>query len=253
MGMPTRWVNWASDKKGIKMPKQILMIVANPQISTTVGGPVGLWASELFHPLHEFEAKGYAVTIASPDGGAIKFDAMSDPRDASGYSAADTLSLDYIENRAEIMAQLEATPTISGLNLADYHAIVVCGGQAPMFQFPTATGLHTLIGDFYRTGKPTAALCHGTAALLYVDDGKFVSGKTMTGFADSEEDMADSIVGQKVMPFRIEDAARAKGANFVSGPAFEPFATQDGNLITGQQQNSGAKTAELVIAALEGG
>jgi putative intracellular protease/amidase len=231
--------------------KQILMIVANPQTSTTVGGPVGLWASEMFHPLHAFEAKGYAVTISSPDGGAIEFDAMSDPRDASGYSASDTLSLDYIEKRPDIMDKLKSTPSISDVDLAEFDAIMVCGGQAPMFQFPTATNLHALIGDFYRTGKPTAALCHGTAALLFVDDGAFVSGKRMTGFADSEEDMADSIVGQKVMPFRIEDEAKAKGANFISGPAFEPFATQDENLITGQQQNSGAKTAELVIAALE--
>lgn len=228
------------------------MIVANPATSTTVGGPVGLWASELFHPLKAFEAKGYTVTIASPKGGAIKFDAMSDPRDPSQYSAPDTLSLDYIESRPEIMAQLETTPTIDELNMADYDAIVVCGGQAPMFTFPTATNLHQLIGDFYRTGKPTAALCHGTAALLFVDNGNFVTGKTMTGFADSEEDMADSIVGQKVMPFRIEDEARAKGANFITGPAFKPFATQDGNLITGQQQNSGAETARLVIAALGG-
>ena len=233
------------------MTKHVLMIVANPRVSTTVGGPVGLWASELFHPLSAFEKQGYTVTIASPDGGEIKFDAMSDPRDASQYSASDTLSLEYIENRADIMERLTATPAIGSLDLDDYDAIMVCGGQAPMFQFPTATGLHALIGDFYRTGKPTAALCHGTAALLYVDDGTFVAGKTMTGFADSEEDMADNIVGQKVMPFRIEDEARAKGANFVSGPAFEPFATSDANLITGQQQNSGAKTAELVIAALE--
>lgn len=134
--------------------------------------------------------------------------------------------------------------------MGDFDAIMVCGGQAPMFTFPTATNLHALIGNFYRTGKPTAALCHGTSALLFVDDGMFVSGKTMTGFADSEEDMADQIVGQKVMPFRIEDEARAKGASFVTGPAFAPFATQDGNLITGQQQNSGAETAALVIAAL---
>jgi putative intracellular protease/amidase len=232
------------------MKRHILMIVANPSTSTTVGGPVGLWASELFHPLKAFEGQGYEVTIASPKGGAIVFDAMSDPRDPSQYSASDTLSLDYIENRPEIMAQLETTPAIDGLNMAEYDAIVVCGGQAPMFTFPTATNLHGLIGDFYHTGKPTAALCHGTAALLFVDDGKFVEGKTMTGFADSEEDMADSIVGQKVMPFRIEDEARAKGANFITGPAFEPFATQDGNLITGQQQNSGAETARLVIAAL---
>jgi putative intracellular protease/amidase len=232
------------------MPKSILMIVANPAVSTTVGGPVGLWASELFHPLKAFEDRGYAVTIASPRGGAITFDAMSDPRDPSQYSAADTLSLDYIENRPDIMAKLEATPAIDDLNMANFDAIIVCGGQAPMFTFPTATNLHQLIGDFHSTGKPTAALCHGTAALLFVDGGSFVRGKTMTGFADSEEDMADSIVGQKVMPFRIEDEARAKGANFVSGPAFAPFATQDGNLITGQQQNSGAETARLVIAAL---
>lgn len=232
------------------MKKHILMIVANPKISTTIGGPVGLWASELFHPLNAFEKEGYTVTIASPDGGAIDFDAMSDPRDPSQYSAMDVLSLDYIENRSDIMTALAETPAITNLVLEDYDAIMICGGQAPMFQFQTATKLHALISDFYRTGKPTAALCHGTAALLYVDNGQFVAGKTMTGFADSEEDMADNIVGRKVMPFRIEDEARAKGAMFVSGPAFEPFAVQDGNLITGQQQNSGAKTTELVIAAL---
>ncbi len=232
------------------MTRSILMIVANPAVSTTVGGPVGLWAAELFHPVNAFQAQGYSVTIASPDGGPIRFDAMSDPRDPSQYSASDQLSLDYIENRHDVMDRLEDTPSIADLNMADYDAIVVCGGQAPMFTFPAAAGLHGLIGDFYRTGKPTAALCHGTSALLFVDGGDFVRGKTMTGFADSEEDMADSIVGQKVMPFRIEDEARAKGANFVTGPAFEPFATQDGNLITGQQQNSGAEVARLVIAAL---
>ena len=229
----------------------ILMIVANPRVSTTVGGPVGLWASELFHPLKAFEGAGYTVTIASPEGGAITFDAMSDPRDPSQYSASDTISLDYIEHRPDIMEKLSDTPGIDTLNLDHFDAILVCGGQAPMFQFPTATNLHTLIANFYRTGKPTAALCHGTSALLFVDNGQFVQGKKMTGFANSEEDMADTMVGQKVMPFRIEDKARAQGADFVSGPAFAPFATSDGNLITGQQQNSGSETARLVIAALE--
>ncbi|MNY83707.1 hypothetical protein D3C86_2266650 [compost metagenome] len=55
------------------------------------------------------------------------------------------------------------------------------------------------------------------------------------------------------MPFRIEDEAKALGANFVKGRAFEAFAIQDGRLITGQQQNSGRKTAELVIRALAEG
>lgn len=37
---------------------QVLMVVANPATSTTTGWPVGFWASELFHPLHEFEEVG---------------------------------------------------------------------------------------------------------------------------------------------------------------------------------------------------
>lgn len=228
----------------------ILIIVANPATSTTVGGPVGLWASELFHPFRAFEDEGYAVTIASPHGGAIAFDAMSDPRDPSQYSAADTLSLEYIEHRPDIMAKLNDTPAIANVDEEGFDAILVCGGQAPMFTFPTAHELHALIATFHRSGRPTAALCHGTSALLFVDQGEFVRGKTMTGFANSEEDIADSIVGQKVMPFRIEDEASAKGANFITGAAFEPFATRDGNLVTGQQQNSGAETARLVIEAL---
>ena len=37
------------------------------------------------------------------------------------------------------------------------------------------------------------------------------------------------------------------------GPAFQPHAVRDGNLITGQQQHSGAETARLVIEVLEEG
>ena len=72
----------------------------------------------------------------------------------------------------------------------------------------------------------------------------------MTGFANSEEDYGDNVVGQKMMPFRIEDEATKLGANFVTAEAFSAHALQDGNLITGQQQNSGAAVAALVIAAL---
>ncbi len=72
----------------------------------------------------------------------------------------------------------------------------------------------------------------------------------MTGFANSEEDFADQVVGQKVMPFRIEDEARKLGAHFVAAPAFQPHALREGNLITGQQQHSGQEVAKLVLEAL---
>jgi Endosomal/lysosomal potassium channel TMEM175 len=76
-------------------------------------------------------------------------------------------------------------------------------------------------------------------------------GRRMTGFANSEEDFADQAVGRKLMPFRIEDEARKLGAQFSTAPAFQPYAVRDGNLITGQQQHSGAEVARLVIETLE--
>jgi putative intracellular protease/amidase len=52
------------------------------------------------------------------------------------------------------------------------------------------------------------------------------------------------------MPWHIEDALRERGANYVEGGLWQPFAVRDGNLITGQQQHSGRRVAELVIEAL---
>jgi putative intracellular protease/amidase len=95
--------------------------------------------------------------------------------------------------------------------------------------------------------------CHGVSALIDVQlsDGSYlVEGKTVTGFANVEEGYADRAVGQKVMPYRIEDELRKRGANYIQAGLFRNFAVRDGRLITGQQQYSGAKVAELVIAAL---
>jgi putative intracellular protease/amidase len=74
----------------------------------------------------------------------------------------------------------------------------------------------------------------------------------VTGFANVEEDFSDAAVGQRVMPFRVEDVLRERGANYVQAGRFKAFAVRDQNLITGQQQYSGARVAELMIAALGG-
>ena len=47
-----------------------------------------------------------------------------------------------------------------------------------------------------------------------------------------------------------EEAKKIEGTNFVVTGMFKPFALRDGNLITGQQQYSGAAAAKLVIEAL---
>ena len=233
-------------------PKKVLMVVANPTVSTTTGWPVGFWASELTHPWYEFREAGYEVTLASPEGGKVEVDGMSDPRDESRYSADDVISMGFL-NTPELVAMLEDTERLSGLDLDGFDAIVVCGGQSPMFTFRENEDLKWAIAHFYESEKPTAALCHGVAALIDVklSDGSYlIEGKTMTGFADVEEEAADAVAGQKVMPWHIEDAARERGANYVEGGLWKAFAVRDGRLITGQQQYSGREVAKLVIEAL---
>jgi putative intracellular protease/amidase len=232
--------------------QRIVLVVANPGTSTTVGGAVGFWAAELVHAWYEFTEQGYEVTIASPQGGKVEFDRDSDPRDPGGYSAHDILSMGFIHT-PNLMALLDNTKSLSDVSVENYDAIVIAGGQSPMFTFPAETRLHQLIAQFYESEKVTAALCHGTCALLFVklSDGSYlIEGKTMTGFANVEEDFADQYVGQKLMPFRIEDEAKNLGANFIIGGLFKAFTARDGRLITGQQQYSGKATAQEVIRAL---
>jgi len=243
-------------------PKRVAIVIANPAVSTTTGWPVGFWWSELTHPWFAFTERGYAVEIFSPEGGRCEADALSDPRDPSGYSETDLISLGFLSS-PKLAALVETTRPAAEIDVGSFDAIVVAGGQAPMFSYESATDLQRTFVAFHEAGKVAAALCHGTAILRYArraDGALLAAGKTVTGFANAEEDFADKATwemgalerGKHLMPWRIEDELRAIGANYVQAGLWRGFAVRDGNLITGQQNFSGAETARLVCEALGG-
>ncbi|MBX7187375.1 MAG: type 1 glutamine amidotransferase domain-containing protein [Vicinamibacteria bacterium] len=243
-----------------KARKRVAIVIANPAVSTTTGWPVGFWWSELTHPYHAFSEKGYEVEIVSPDGGKCDADGMSDPNDPSGYSASDLISQGFIHT-PKLRALVDNTGKVADIDVAKFDAIVVAGGQAPMFTFENAASLHTKFAEFFTAGRIAAALCHGVAILKHarLANGEFLAkGRTVTGFANVEEDFADNAVwgmnllprDKHVMPWRIEDELRKLGANYVQAGLWRSFAVRDGNLITGQQNFSGAETANLIIRAL---
>jgi len=187
---------------------------------------------------------------------------MSDPGDASGYSSTDLISQGFIHTPA-LKALIDDTKKVSDIDTAKFDAIVVAGGQAPMFTFKEATDLHRKFVEFYESGKVAAALCHGAAMLAYakLSSGEYlVKGKTVTGFANVEEDFADNAVwnygmlprDKHLMPWRIEDELKKLGANYVQAGLWRGFAIRDGNLITGQQNFSGEETARCIVEALGG-
>jgi putative intracellular protease/amidase len=234
-------------------PKRVLIVASNPTVSTVTGWPVGFWWSELTHPWWEFTEHGYDVRIASPDGGALRGDSWSDPRDKSGYSADDLISRGFIESPRHA-GLVEATTPLAEVGVDDFEAVLFVGGQGPMFTFVDNDDVHRVLTGYHDAGKVTAVICHATAVLLTArgSDGRLVvDGKTWTGFANSEEQYADDFVGRRIQPFWIEDEARKLGGtNFIVHGRFKAHAVRDGNLITGQQQHSGAAAARLMIAAL---
>ena len=192
----------------------------------------------------------------SPNGGKLEFDGYSDPEHESGYSAADLISLGW-KHSPPHMALLADTRKLGEVELSAYDAIFLVGGQSPMYTFRGNAELASFVSRFYQTGRPTALVCHSTCVLLdaKLPNGKYlVEGKKWTGFANSEEQFADNFVGKKIQPFWIENEARKlPNTTFVVQPAFTSFAIADSNLITGQQQNSGAEAARLVIEQLATG
>lgn len=231
----------------------ILMVVSSPAISAQTGWPIGFWAAELTHPLLVFQEAGYEVTLASTDGGKIEMDTYSNPLDESGYSAHDIISLGYLHQQ-HFLDSLATTKKINDVSVEHFDAIFLVGGQGPMYTFRGNATLEQLFAKFYESGKPTAAVCHSTTLLLEAKKSNgelIVTGKTWTGFADSEEEYADQAVGMKIQPYRIEtEAKKIAGTNFKSAAAFSSHVIVDGNLITGQQQNSGHDAALMVIEQL---
>lgn len=252
MSTPTE-VNRYVHFHGAATKGKILMVASSPAVSGQTGWPIGFWAAELTHPLRVFQEAGYEVELASTEGGSLMMDGYSNPTDASGYSAHDVISLGYMQ-LPWFNAMLANTRPLTEVNPDDYVAIFLVGGQGPMYTFRGNAALQRLFAQFYEAGKPSAAVCHSTTLLLEARQSNgelIVAGKTWTGFANAEEDFADNAVGMKIQPYRIEDEARKlPNTTFKVAAPFSSYAIADGNLITGQQQNSGAAAAELVVEML---
>ena len=232
---------------------KILLVASSPAVSAQTGWPIGFWAAELTHPLWVFSEAGYEVELVSTEGGKLEMDGYSNPTDPSGYSAHDVLSLGYMQQPA-FLQMLENTRALREVQASDYDAIFLVGGQGPMYTFRGNAELEKLFVAFYEAGKPAAAVCHSTTLLLEAKKSNgelLVAGKTWTGFADAEEEYADQAVGMQIQPYRIESEARKiSGTTFKVAAPFSSYAIADGNLITGQQQNSGPAAAQLLVKQL---
>jgi len=224
--------------------KKVLFVVTSTDQVKNTGAKTGLWIEEFATPYYALTEKGIAVTIATPNGGRAPIDPKSTLPEFS------TPSVKKFFNDTAAQEQLEHTQRLNDIKGSDYDAIFYPGGHGPMWDLPENTISINLIESFYNQGKPVALVCHAPAALKNVKDksgAPLIKGKQVTGFTNTEETAGNSI---DACPFLLEDMLKEKGANFVRGNDWQPFAVADGLLITGQNPASAEPVAEKIIEAL---
>lgn len=223
---------------------RILMILTSHDALGDTGRKTGFWLEEFAAPYYVFKDAGAEVTLASPRGGQPPLDPKSaDPE----YQTEATRRF---ETDAEARHALAHTRRLDQVNAADFDAVFYPGGHGPLWDLAQDTHSMALIQAMHGAGKPVALVCHAPGVLRSVedDDGRpLVSGKAVTGFANSEE---AAVQLTDVVPFLVEDVLLENGGNYSKGPDWQPYVVKDGNLITGQNPASSEPAAEAVLQQL---
>ena len=139
---------------------------------------------------------------------------------------------------------------LSKVKEEDYDAIFYPGGHGPLWDLSEDKNSIHLIEAFYGNNKPVAAVCHAPAIFRYTKNTlgePLVKGKKVTGFTNEEE---AAMQLTKVVPFLVEDMLKENGGQYSKLANWQPYAVQDGLLITGQNPSSSQLVAEKLVAIL---
>lgn len=224
------------------MKKVLFVLTSHDKLGDT-GEKTGFWTEEFAAPYYELLDKGVQIDIATPLGGQPPIDPKSEDPSAA------TLDTKRFDADAEVLTKLKNSYKLANVKNSDYDAVFYPGGHGPLWDLATDANSSALIASFYTNNKPVAFVCHSPGVLKNVKvNGEFlVKGKKITGFSNTEE----AAVGlTNVVPFLLEDALQANGAIYSKVEDWQPYAVEDGLLITGQNPASSKLVAEKLLNQL---
>ena len=228
--------------------KRALVITTSHGTLGETGRATGVFGSEMSVPYYAFLDAGMEVDIASIKGGEIPVEPYSmgwplaTPEDRR--FTADAVAMDKIENSIPI-SQIEPTT---------YDVYYMAGGWGAAYDLAQSATLAQLITDANTNGKVLGSVCHGALGLVSAraeDGSPLLQGRTVTGVTDRQIRQ----LGIEVTPLHPETELRKIGANFEARTAWVDMAAThvvvDGNIVTGQNQNSGYETSHRILELLE--
>ena len=225
------------------MKKVLFVLTSHDELGNT-GHKTGFWVEEFAAPYYKLLDKGIDITIASPKGGQPPIDPKSDAPESS------TPATERFKKDAETQEKLAHTIMLSDIKETDYDAVFYPGGHGPLWDLSEDKNSINLIEAFYSHNKPVAAVCHAPAIFLHAKNKEgepLVKGKKVTGFTNEEE---EAVQLSKVVPFLVEDMLKENGGEYSKLSNWQPYAIQDGLLITGQNPASSELVAEKLLELL---
>ena len=223
----------------------VLFVLTSHDKLGNTGKKTGFWIEEFASPYYYLADKGVEVTLASPAGGQPPIDPSSDKPENQTEA-----TIRFKADKA-LQEKLSRTVPLADVSAQDFDAVFYPGGHGPLWDLAESEDSVTLIESFYGMEKPVSFVCHAPAALKNVrnEDGEpLVKGKKVTGFTNTEEELVQLT---DVVPFLVEDMLKEKGGIYSKVGDFEPYALEDGLLITGQNPASSEKVAELLLNQLQ--
>ena len=223
---------------------KILMVLTSHDKLGDTGKKTGFWLEEFAAPYYVLKDAGADITLASPKGGQPPIDPSSDTEDAQTEA---TRRFKEDDATQKVLAE---TIVLSDINHSNYNAVFYPGGHGPLWDLAEDKNSIKLLEAFAADNRPIGAVCHAPGVFKHPKgkDGKpLVSGKTVTGFTNTEEEGAGLT---DVVPFLVEDMLKANGGTYEKGADWESFVVLDGTLVTGQNPASSEEAAKKLLTLL---
>ncbi|MFT6855927.1 MAG: putative intracellular protease/amidase [Cyclobacteriaceae bacterium] len=233
----------AQNLKIEKMKKILFVLTSHDELGST-GEKTGFWIEEFAAPYYLLKDKGVEITLVSPKGGQPPIDPKSELPD---FQTPATVRFNGDKETQEVLSK---TLKLASVNQADYDAVFYPGGHGPLWDLAEDEYSTSLIEAFIKNDKPVAAVCHAPAVFKNTknaDGTPLVNGKKVTGFSNTEE---EAVQLTDVVPFLVENMLKENGGIFSKGEDWNPYAVEDGLLITGQNPASSELVAELLLKQL---
>lgn len=198
----------------------------------------GVYLEEFAVPYLVFEKSNVETVVASPNGGLSPVDIKS-------------MSCSNPEEWDKCIKILRETKKLSEINIDEFDGIYFPGGHGPMFDLAINQEVGEIVSEFFKKGKLISAVCHGPAGLVNAktpEGNSILKGKKVTSFTNEEEGIVKL---KELVPFLLETRLREIGAEFISEKPWVEHVEVDGNIITGQNQNSALLIAEKILEFFE--